>query len=462
MIMIKKVQNTIERYHLLQKGDTVVVALSGGADSCALLWCLVRLSDQYALKLLTANFNHGLRQEQSDEDEVFCRGLAQKFGVDFLTRKMSDPSVPRGVSPEDYFRRERYRFIDSVAADRGANKIALGHHLQDQAETVLLNILRGSGLDGLKGFLPIRDGKYIRPLIEVTRPDITATLQEAGIDFRKDSSNSSLVYLRNRLRGELIPLLQKKYNPGIEQNLARMAQIVRRDDEWISGHVNSILTSPKIQYRENQVTFSAEYFKSLHEALRFRLVKALLENLSPEGSGFSFSHIQAVVDLATNSPTGKSITLPHRLRVHKEYDFVVILDRKAQERSAHYEYSLTVPGTVDLKERNIQLSTKRGVPEDINFNGVDRVFFDEDKIKKPMLIRNRRNGDWFEPLGTKGSQKIKKLFIDRKVPKGERESIALIADEISIIWIENMHINERVKVTHETKNVLILEIQPLG
>jgi tRNA(Ile)-lysidine synthase len=148
--------------------------------------------------------------------------------------------------------------------------------------------------------------------------------------------------------------------------------------------------------------------------------------------------------------------------VHKEYDFVVILDRKAQERSAHYEYSLTVPGTVDLKERNIQLSTKRGVPEDINFNGVDRVFFDEDKIKKPMLIRNRRNGDWFEPLGTKGSQKIKKLFIDRKVPKGERESIALIADEISVIWIENMHINERVKVTHETKNVLILEIQPLG
>lgn len=461
MIMIKKVLNTIEKYHLLQKGDTVVVALSGGADSCALLWCLVQLSNQYRLKLLTAHFNHRLRQEQSDEDEVFCRGLAQKFGVDFLTQKMSDPLVPRGVSPEDYFRRERYRFLDCVAADCGANKIALGHHLQDQAETVLLNILRGSGLDGLKGFLPIRDGKYIRPLIEVTRPDITATLQEAGIDFREDTSNSSPVYLRNRLRGELIPLLQKKYNPGIEQNLARMAQIVRRDDEWIGGHVDAILKSPRIQYRENQVTFSAEYFKSLHEALRFRLVKALLENLLPEGGGFSFSHFQAVVDLATNSPTGKIITLPHRLRAQKEYDFV-ILDRKAQERAADYEYPLTVPGTVDVKERNIQLCIKRGVPEDVNFNSVDRVFFDEDKIKKPLLIRNRRKGDWFEPLGTKGSQKIKKLFIDRKVPKGKRENIVLIADDVSIIWIENMHISERVKVTHETNNVLILEIQSLG
>ena len=461
MIMIKKVQNTIEKYHLLQKGDTVVVALSGGADSCALLLCLVRLSDQYGLKLLTAHFNHGLRQEQSDEDEVFCRSLAQKFDVDFLTRKMSDPLVPRGVSPEDYFRRERYRFLDWVAAERGATKIALGHHLQDQAETVLLNILRGSGLDGLKGFLPIRDGKYIRPLIDVSRKEITTALKEAGIDFCQDATNVSPVYLRNRLRGELIPLLKKEYNPRIEQNLARMAQIVRRDDEWIGGHVESILKSPRIKYRENQVTFSAEFFQSLHEALRFRLVKALLENLSPEGGGFSFSHFQAVVDLATNSPTGKIITLPHRLRAQKEYDFV-ILDRKVQERAADYEYPFTIPGTVDVKERNIQLSTKRGVFEDINFTSVDRVFFDEDKINKPLMIRNRRKGDWFEPLGTKGSQKIKKLFIDRKLPKGERESIALIADENSIIWIENMHISERVKVTHETKNILILEIRPLA
>jgi tRNA(Ile)-lysidine synthase len=461
MIMINKVEHTIKKYHLLKMGDHVVVALSGGADSCALLWCLVHLSDAYDLKLTAAHFNHGLRKEQSDEDEVFCHDLAKKFGVEFLAQKLPDPSVPRGVSPEDYLRRERYRFLDGVAADCGADKIALGHHLQDQAETVLLNILRGSGLDGLKGFLPIRDGKYIRPLIDVTRKEITTALKEAGIDFCQDATNVSPVYLRNRLRGELIPLLKKEYNPRIEQNLARMAEIVRRDDEWISGHVNLILTSPQIQYRENQVTFSAEFFQSLHEALRFRLVKALLENLSPEGGGFSSSHIQAVVDLATNSPTGKIITLPHRLKAQKEYDRV-ILDCTIQKRAADYEYPLTVPGEVVLKEKGIILTAKRGGSGEVDFKCVDRVFFDEDKINKPLMIRNRRKGDWFEPLGTKGSQKIKKLFIDRKVPKGERESIALIADEISIIWIENMHINERVKVTHETKNVLILEIQPLG
>jgi tRNA(Ile)-lysidine synthase len=460
MIMIKKVEHTIKKYHLLKKGDTVVVALSGGADSCALLWCLAKLSDAYGLKLTAAHFNHGLRGEQSDEDEVFCRNLAQKFGVDFLTRRLSDPSVPRGVSPEDYFRRERYRFLDRVAAECGANKIALGHHLQDQAETILLNILRGSGLDGLKGFLPMRDQKYIRPLIDVTRQEITSALKETGIDFRQDTTNSNPVYLRNRLRGELIPLLQKKYNPRIEQNLARMAEIVRRDDEWINGNVSAILTSPRIQFEQNGLSFSAEYFKSLHEALGFRLVKALLESLSPEGGGFSSSHIQSVVDLVKNSPSGKIISLPNRIRVQKEYDRIVLCS-KIQAGTKDYEYPLLVPGTVDINERMIQLSVIRGVPEDINFNCVDRVFFDEDKIEGPLLIRNRRRGDWFEPLGTKGSQKIKKLFIDRKVPGRERERLALIADMTSVIWIENMHISERVKVTHDTKNVLILEIRPL-
>jgi len=320
--------------------------------------------------------------------------------------------------------------------------------------------LRGSGLDGLKGFLPMRDRKYIRPLIGVTRQDIIATLKEAGVDFREDSTNSSHVYLRNRLRGELIPLLQNKYNPRIEQNLARMAEIVRRDDDWISGHVDSILKSPRIQYEKNEVSFSAEYFKSLHEALGFRLVKALLEGFSPECRGFSSLHIQAVVDLVTNSPSGKMITLPYCLRAKKEYDRVVI-HSKIQSRTMDYEYPLMVPGMVDLKERKITLYARRGEAKDIDFNCVDRVYFDGDKIKEPLLVRNRRRGDWFEPLGTNGSQKIKKLFIDRKVPGRERESIALLADNNSIIWIENMHITERVKVTHETKNVLILEIQPL-
>ena len=457
MMMIKKIEQTINKYFLLENGDRVVVALSGGADSCALLLGLVCLAETHCLKLVVAHFNHGLRHEESDRDEQFCRTLAQKYGLLFVTEKMCHPSIPKGVSPEDFFRRERYRFLDKVAADYGANKIAFGHHLHDQAETVLLNILRGSGLDGLKGFLPMRENKYIRPLMEVSRKEINEFLSKDGFEYRQDSSNNSMVYLRNKIRKELIPCLKEKYNPQIEQNLVRMAEIIRRDNEFICGYVNDILTSPHIQKKQNEVSFSAEYFKTLHASLGYRLLKALLEGLAPDGKGFSSSHIQSLADLVINSASGKEISLPCRLKVQKEYDRIVI---KSDEigKTRDYEYFMTIPGMIDLKERRIILSAWRGTADDVDFNCIDRIYFDGDKIKEPLSIRNRRNGDWFEPLGTLGSQKIKKLFIDRKIPRPERGRLALLADQESVIWIENMHLSDRVKVSPETKNVLILEI----
>jgi len=457
-MMIKKVEQTIQKYHLLEKGDRVVVALSGGADSCALLLTLLALAGAYGLKMFVAHFNHGLRDAESNEDEVFCRDLAHKFGLVFVTEKMHHPAVPKRVSPEDYFRQERYRFLDKVAAAYGANKIALGHHLQDQAETVLLNILRGSGLDGLKGILPMRDNKYIRPLIEVSQRDIHSFLKEAGVQYCEDSSNNSNVYLRNRIRGELIPYLKEKYNPRIEQNLVRMAEIIRRDDEFLGGYVNAILTSPHIQKKKHEVSFSTEYFKTLHVSLIYRLLKAILEGLASEGKGFSSCHVQSLVDLVMKRSSGKSISLPYRLTAQKEYDRLIIKSGRI-EKPQDYKYQMTIPGTVDLRERHIILSLRRAAAAEIDFKRQQRTYFDGDKIKEPLVVRNRQNGDWFEPLGMRGSQKIKKLFIDRKLPRRERDRIALIADQESVIWIENMHLSERVKVSAETKNVVILDIR---
>jgi tRNA(Ile)-lysidine synthase len=459
VIMIKKIEQTIKKHHLLEYGDRVIVAFSGGADSCALLLSLTLLSEPYGLKIVVAHFNHGLRYEESDGDEMFCRDLAQTLSLPFVTEKMRHPSIPKGVSPEDYFRQERYRFLDKIAADHEANKIALGHHLHDQAETVLLNILRGSGLDGLKGFLPMRENKYIRPLMEVSRQDIQDFLCKNGVEYREDSSNHSKVYLRNRIRNELIPCLKEKYNPQIEQNLVRMAEIIRRDDEFINGYIREILTLPHIQNRQNGVSFSAEYFKTLHASLAYRLIKSLLESLAPAGKGFSSSHVQSLVDLVTRRSSGKRISLPYHLQVRKEYDRIVIEFDRIEE-IPDYEYFISIPGAIDLKERHIILSTKQGTEDEIDFNSINRIYFDRDKIKEPLMIRNRRNGDWYEPLGMRGSQKIKKLFIDRKIPRQERNRMALIADQESVIWIENMHISERVKVSSETKNVLILEIWP--
>ena len=456
--MIDKIGQTIKKYHLLEKGDSVVVALSGGADSCVLLLSLLALAEAFLLKIIVAHFNHGLRHFQSDEDELFCKDLTRQSKVDFVTEKMLQTTIPRGMSPEDYYRQERYRFLDKVAADNGANKIALGHHLEDQAETVLLNILRGSGMDGLKGMLPMRENKYIRPLMEVSRKEIIAFLNETGITYREDSSNKSTVYLRNRVRSELIPFLKEKYNPRIENNLVRTAEIIRRDDDFICGYIHTIMASSHIQKKKNEVSFSAEYFRGLHASLGYRLIKALLESLVSAGAGFSSSHIQLLVDIARGNSSGKSVSLPYGLYALKEYDRIIIrFDRI--EPIQNYEYTITIPGTVDLKERRLILSARWATTDEIDFKCSQKAYFDADKIKGSLLVRNRRCGDWFEPLGTRGSQKIKKLFIDRKIPRSERDRIALIADQESVIWIENMHLSERIKVSPQTKRIVILEIR---
>lgn len=457
--MIKKIEHTIRKYSLLEEDDRVVVALSGGADSCALLLALAALARRWRLELIAAHFNHGLRGAQSDEDEAFCRRLAQQSGLVFVAQKLAGTGIPAGLSPEDYLRRERFRFLDKTASDHGANKIALGHHRGDQAETFLLNMIRGSGLDGLKGFLPIRENRYIRPLIEASREEILGFLSERGASFREDSSNESEVYLRNRVRLELIPFLREKYNPRIEETLARTAEIIRRDDSFIDGCVQKILRLPHIQKTEKEISFAASYFLSLHEALTCRVFKALLESLAPEAGGFSSSHLLALTGLLKERSTGKKLSLPYGLSARREYDRIV-LTAGPEEKIQNYEYPLAIPGEVAVRERRMMVALRREKNIPLNMKNGFAFYFDGDKIREPLVIRNRRNGDWFEPLGTKGSQKIKKLFIDRKIPRQERDRIALLADGESIIWIENLHASERVKVSPETKNILVLEIRP--
>lgn len=455
--MVGKVIRTIQKHNMLKAGDGVVVALSGGADSCALLSVLADLAPSYALKLTIAHFNHGVRGEDADADEAFCRDMAQKYGFVFVAEKMRRASVPKGMSPEDYFRRERYCFLDRVAQDYRADKIALGHHQNDQAETVLLNMLRGSGLDGLKGFLPVRDGKYIRPLMEISKQEIQCFLKAKDLKYREDLSNQCGEFVRNGIRLELIPFLKEKFNPQIEQCLSRMAEIVREDDECLNRIVGPILASPDIRREESGVSFSADFFARLQPGIRMRLLKSILEDLAPRGHGFSYAHIQAAAGLIMTKSTGKSVCLPFHLHIEKQYDLIFI-GKTAVHSPPDYKYQLSIPGTLDLSERKIRLSLRRSSVDEVDLAFPNRIYMDADRLKEPLWVRNRRPGDWFEPLGTHGRQKIKKLFIDRKIPVNQRESLALLADQVSVIWIENMHLNERVKISPETKHVVVMEI----
>jgi len=456
--MIKKVKQTIEKYNLLVKDDRVVVALSGGPDSTALLVILTQIAEEIGFNLIAAHINHGLRAEESDEDEKYSRELSEKIGVAFVAHKIDKTGVAKGVSPEDYYRRQRYSFLNKVAQEQRAKKIALGHNLQDQAETVLLNLLRGSGLEGLRGILPMRDGKFIRPLIEVSRLEIISFLNAAGIQYRQDSSNESKQYLRNKIRGELIPYMKEKFNPKIEEKLAQTAEIVRNEDEFIRQYVLAAMDSPYIQRQKNLISLNIAYINKLPLAIRLRFFKALLESLNPEKNGFSFIHIKSLENLAQGKESGKRISLPADIAARREYDNLILERKKACPKRIEYEYSMKIPGSINIQARNLTIRLQTTNRDYIDRGSENKVYMDLGKISLPLILRNRRDGDWFQPLGMKGREKIKTFFIDRKIPRNERDEIMLIADQISVVWIEKMHLNDRVKITKETKNVLELEI----
>jgi tRNA(Ile)-lysidine synthase len=408
--------------------------------------------------LIVAHFNHGLREDQSDEDERYSLELAKKIGLIFVSEKMDQTLRQKGESPEDFYRQQRYQFLNKVAENYNAQKIAFGHNIQDQAETVLINLLRGSGLEGLRGILPVRDGKFIRPLIEVSRSEIIAFLNDAGISYCYDNSNENNVYLRNKIRSELIPYLKEKFNPKIEENLAQMAEILHYDDDYLQHCVQEAMKSTSIQNQSNKISLNIEYIKGLAPAIRSRLLKKILESLNPEKNGFSFKDIRALEKLVQRKESGKRISLPLRIEARREYDNLIIVQDKTCLKQVDYEYPVNVPGIIHVKEINRTICIEKTSRDKINLQSKDIVYLDYDKIQQPLVLRNRRDGDRFQPLGMNGRQKIKSLFINQKIPRYKRNQIMLLADSSSVIWIENMRLSDRIKISSQTINVLSLKI----
>ena len=456
--MIKKVIKTIERYKLLNKEDRVVTALSGGPDSTALLVALAQIAKLLEFSIIVAHYNHGLRGTKSDEDEKHSQELAKKLELIFVSEKMDQKLRQKGESQEDFYRQQRYQFLNKVAEDYNAQKIALGHNIHDQAETVLLNFLRGSGLEGLRGILPMREGKFIRPLIEVSRREIIAFLSKTGISYCQDSSNDSKIYLRNKIRSELIPYLKEEFNPRIEENLAQMAQILRQDDDYILNSVQEAMQSTYIQNQPNRISLNIEYVKRLAPAIRSRLFKEILESLNPEKNGFSFSNIRALERLVQLAESGKRISLPLGIEAKREYDDLILEMNKACLKQVDYEYPVNIPDIVHVKETNRTISIQKTSRDKMDRHSKNKVYLDLDRIQQPVILRNRRDGDRFQPLGMTGWQKIKSLFINQKIPRNKRNEIMLLVDQNSVIWIENMHLSDRVKISPQTINILGLEI----
>jgi tRNA(Ile)-lysidine synthase len=468
--MLTKVRNTIHKHEMLRKGDHVLVGVSGGADSVALLAVLNRLRTLYGLSLTAAHFNHGMRGAESDGDEAFVRALCKSLGIALVCRSLNDGTRPRGMSVEDFLRRHRYAFLELARLETGAGRVALGHHQGDQAETVLMNIIRGAGLNGLSGIPPVRAATFIRPLIDCSRREILDFLASESLFFVDDSTNADERFLRNRVRLRLLPELECRFNPSIRETLCRLADVIREDNDYILGEVQGHLarwrgdTAP-----EHPFQVPVAELGDLHCALQRRAILEIARTASAAESSIGFEHVQAALDLAAEKKTGGSLHLPGGVRVERKYgllEFHRVEIPGGRSRGARvpkdpeeaFHFDVSVPGTVRIAslEISIRFRELKRVPPILATDR--RAYLDRDRIAFPLVVRSVKPGDRIQPLGMKGTRKLKSVFIDEKIPRELRGTIPVLADAVSVLWVPGVRLSERVRIGKATKRVLSAEI----
>lgn len=464
-MFLEKVKRTLKKYNMLEFKDRVFIGVSGGPDSVALLHILYRLREEFGIEMFVGHFNHMFRPEFSNNAKVFVKSLAEELGLPFILREYDVPQYikRKQLSPEEAARELRYNFFTEEAKRCNANKIATGHTADDQAETVLLRIIKGSGSRGIKGIPPVRDNKFIRPLIDLSRKEIENFLKKNNIKYLLDPSNTEPIYLRNKVRLELIPTLKKEYNPNIIKALTNLSNILREEEDFIEGILEDVSDEILCIKENNRLEIDINSFSKLALAIQRGVIRRGIELLNKEIKGISFRHISDILGLLNKNLSGKSLNLPKGLVVHKEYNkLILIKDREGNFGCFDYNYDVRVPGKINIQIGKFFYQFIFEVKEidkiSIDFENKNTAFLDFDKTGEVFVIRNRRPGDRFHPLGMKGTKKLKEYFIDEKIPRRERNTLPLIANNNNILWVTGKRISEDVKLIEKSKKALIIEV----
>ncbi len=480
---LNSIEKTVSDYNMLQLGDAVMVTVSGGPDSVALLHVMLELSCIFSLRLGIAHLNHSLRGKESDKDAIFVESMARRLDLPFYISKkdVRKYQADNRLSLEDAARRVRYSFFYKTAENYGFTKIALGHHADDNAELVLMNILRGAGHKGISGIPPVREslasGKIIiRPLIRLTREEILFFLKEENLEYVIDQSNYDTSMIRNRIRCNLIPELKDSYNPRIIEALNRLSTIVRTEEIWIDNLIDSILEKNSIPIKDNELEISIPEIEDIDVAALRRIVRKIIKIIKGDLKRITLSHIDSIINLLKDGSSSWNIDLPERIRIRRDYDILFISKEKKPLRESRpefyvnelpaFEYIIPQPeheSPVLLFLDRLNIYMKFSVIDNISFtvlcnHGDKTAFFDMDGLSFPLTVRNLKPGDRFHPLGMKGAQKVKKYFINKKVTRKNRVSTPVLLSFNKIIWLVGHQIDESVKIKDSTEKVLSVEL----
>ncbi|HUS58716.1 MAG TPA: tRNA lysidine(34) synthetase TilS [Planctomycetota bacterium] len=489
MKLLQLVKQSIERRGLIDRGDAVVVGVSGGADSVSLLCVLHELAASMELRLAVAHLNHGIRGEAADADEAFVRALAAELRLQFLAEKADVPGLVKaeGGSLEEVARRTRYAFLGRAAAIAGARKIALGHTADDNAETVLQRILRGTGFRGLGGIPPKRPLArkstviVVRPLIDAARSDVIDYLEAAGRTWRTDATNFDTSYSRNHVRLALLPYLESTCGPGVKESLNRLAHGARNHYNVIESIAREL--AAKARRTEAGALLSLDC-GALGAANPEMQIEALRLSLEDAGVGqLSYEHCRRLLQMP-GAATGCQMSLPGGFLLRAEYGLLRVIDpfappcasqapsavsdavaqpRASQAHSAvPDDILLPLPGRagyLDMTFTAELVENEHGLFERfLKGKSRDREMIDADRLRPPLTLRTRQPGDRFHPLGATGSRKLHDFFIDEKLPAWRRDRVPIVCDRDGIVWVAGCRIDERVRITAQTQRIALLTI----
>ncbi|MBL0385377.1 tRNA lysidine(34) synthetase TilS [Tumebacillus sp. ITR2] len=471
--LIESVRRTATDHDLLPSGEKVLVAVSGGVDSMVLLDVLHRLQPHFGIEVVVAHVDHGLRGHESSEDRAFVERQAAERGLDVFSEAFDVKAYARenGLSTQVAAREVRYDYLRRVAGESGARLIATAHHADDQAETVLMRVLRGTALKGLGG-IPMRrfeDGEryeLIRPLLEVWRAEIASYANDFGILYREDSSNASSHYLRNKIRIQLLPELAAEYNEGVKSHLVQLAGCAREDDRYLNGLAEREYR--RICRHESERVLSADV-RLLGVSplpLQRRVITLILYYLRGHTKVWEQVHIESVRSLLENRYPSAELHLPHAIVARREYDrlfFTFAEDPPHEPAVPDAPFELTQLGRFELPQFGIalQVTEVEGVPSRPRDAWV--AHFDADELSSSRIyIRSRAAGDTLHPLGLHGSKLVSDVFVDAKVPKHRRETWPLLCINDSIAWVVGLTRGQAGLLTQKTARTLVIRATELS
>jgi len=458
--MLKKIKTWIDKHKMIGKGDKILIACSGGPDSLALLHIFHEFCAEYNISIFAAHVDHMFRGRESAEEADFVLDFCKMREIECYYTAIDVPKYieETGLSGQEAARIVRYQYLRRIAKQLGCTKIATGHHRDDQAETVLMNILRGSGGLGIRGIQPM-NGDVIHPLLPVSRADITQYCKEHQLEPRIDSSNLTTKYLRNRIRMLLLPELEKQYNMGIKEALCRTGTLVGDEHDFIQMTAQHAWDRVITKQADGLVIAEKE-MKTMHIAIQREIFRMAIEHQRGHLTGISFYHVESLIELLCAGRVGSIVELPGGLTACKEYERIIFTALQALPLANvnPIEQRLEVPGVTAIPELNITIKT-----EIIN-DAMDHArqpnvgVFDWSVLKEPLLVRTRRDGDRFAPLGFYGSKKLKSFFIDAKIPKLVRDCTPIICAGQDIIWVGGYRQSQLGKITEQTVTFLKITI----